>query len=200
MLEERSPEDDPLSDPLETDEGSTERFLELASQRFLNSGYAATTVRDLAREGGVTIHFVYKTFKDKAGVLSAVVRWSFDRDTPAPGPDGTLAAHVRDLAASFSRRARVRALAVEFASAARRDSDARDAMAAWQTRTMGKFLDFYRKRQARGEIDRSIDPADLLSLLWAAEFGFGVLETIGIDPGDPDQIARLFSLLIDSVS
>jgi AcrR family transcriptional regulator len=200
MLQERSREDDPHSDALETDEGSTEGFLELAAERFLNSGYAATTVRDLAREAGVTIHFVYKTFKDKAGVLSAVVRWSFDRDTPSLGPDQTLAAHVKDLAASFSRRARVRALAVEFASTARRDGDARDAMAAWQTRTMEKFLDFYRQRQERGEIDQSIDPADLLSLLWAAEFGFGVLETIGIDPGDPDQIARLLSRLVQSVS
>ena len=192
-------EDDPLSGAAQTDEGVIERFLELASQRFLNSGYAATTVRDLAREAGVTVHFVYKTFKDKAGVLSAVVRWSFDRDTPAPGPDGTLVAHVRDLAASFARRARVRALVVEFASAARRDTDARDAMAAWQTRTMGKFLDFYRMRQAAGEIDQSVDPADLLTLLWAAEFGYGVLETIGIDPGDPRQISRLVGLLIDSV-
>ena len=75
MLEQRSPEDDPLCDALETYEGSTERFLELAAQRFLNSGYAATTVRDLAREAGVTIHFVYKTFKDKAGETQKRTEW-----------------------------------------------------------------------------------------------------------------------------
>jgi AcrR family transcriptional regulator len=198
-MEEASSDEDAGSAAGQTNGGSIEHFLDVASKRFLNPGYAATTVRDLAREAGVTVHFVYKTFKDKAGVLSAVVRWSFNRDTPAPQDDGTLASYVRALAATFSQRARVRALVVEFASAARRDAGARDAMASWRGQTMAQILDFCRMCQARGEIDQSIDPYDLISLLWAAEFGYGVLETIGIEPGDPDQISRLLDLFVDSV-
>jgi AcrR family transcriptional regulator len=198
-MEEPSSDEEIPSAAAETDGGSIERFLEVACQRFLHPSYAATTVRDLAREAGVTVHFVYKTFRDKAGVLSAVVRWSFDRDTPAPQAGGTLAGYVHALAASFSQRARVRALVVEFASAARRDSGARDALADWRGRAMAQVLDFYRACQARGEIDQSIDPYDLISLLWAAEFGYGVLETIGIEAGDPNQISRLLDLFVESV-
>ncbi len=196
---EPSSDEDTRSAADQTDGSSIERFLEVASQRFLHPGYAATTVRDLAREAGVTVHFVYKTFRDKAGVLSAVVQWRFDRDTPAPQAGGTLAGYIQALAASFSQRARVRALVVEFASAARRDTGAREAMADWRGQAMAQILDFYRTCQARGEIDQSIDPYDLISLLWAAEFGYGVLETIGIEPGDPNQISRLLELFVESV-
>lgn len=176
-----------------------DRFLALASEQFLRSGYAATTIRDLAREAGVTVHFVYKSFRDKAGVLSAAIRWRAEHDAPDPPQQGSLAHYVRGAVASFRQRATVRALVVEFASAARRDPDARSAMTASQQQAMEAVLQFYRFRQASGDLDPSVDPYALLSLLWAAEFGYGILEAIGIDPGDPAQIAELYDRLLASV-
>ncbi|MGV7529729.1 TetR/AcrR family transcriptional regulator, partial [Mycobacterium kansasii] len=48
------------------------RVLQAARQRFLAQGYAATKIAEIARDAGVSVETVYKTFATKAGVLKAL--------------------------------------------------------------------------------------------------------------------------------
>ncbi|MEE6135096.1 helix-turn-helix domain-containing protein [Mycobacterium sp. 050128] len=46
--------------------------LAAARQRFLDQGYAATTIAEIARDAAVSVETVYKAFTTKAGVLKAL--------------------------------------------------------------------------------------------------------------------------------
>jgi len=47
-------------------------ILDAAERQFLDQGYAATTVAGIAREAGVSVETVYKSFGGKAGLVGAI--------------------------------------------------------------------------------------------------------------------------------
>ena len=49
-----------------------ERLIEVARRAFLNQGYAATTVAEIANEAGVSVETIYKTFGGKTGLVRAI--------------------------------------------------------------------------------------------------------------------------------
>jgi AcrR family transcriptional regulator len=60
-------------------------ILESARRRFLEQGYAATTVGEVAGDAGVSVETVYKSFANKAGLLKAVFDVSVaGDDEPVP--------------------------------------------------------------------------------------------------------------------
>ncbi|HEY5985918.1 MAG TPA: helix-turn-helix domain-containing protein [Streptosporangiaceae bacterium] len=62
---------------------SRRRVVAAATQRFLQAGYAATTIADVARAAGVAVQTVYSAVGGKAGLLIAVVNQAVagdDRD------------------------------------------------------------------------------------------------------------------------
>lgn len=103
-----------------------ERVLQAARQRFLAQGYAATTVAEIARDAGVSVETVYKTFATKAGVLKALFDVSVaGDDDPIPmaqrdviqqvrnAPDAArkIAIYAKHLASTMPRSAPVQLLA-----------------------------------------------------------------------------------------
>jgi AcrR family transcriptional regulator len=59
--------------------------LSAARQRFLDQGYAATTIAEIARDAAVSAETVYKAFATKAGVLKALFDVSVaGDDEPVP--------------------------------------------------------------------------------------------------------------------
>lgn len=61
------------------------RVLQAARRRFLQDGYAATTLGAIAGEAGVSVQMIYKAFKNKRGVLKAVFDFSVaGDDEPVP--------------------------------------------------------------------------------------------------------------------
>ena len=58
----------------ESDAGGRERLLRAATRLFAAKGYAATTVRDILREAGVTAPVLYYHFGNKEGVFLALAR------------------------------------------------------------------------------------------------------------------------------
>jgi AcrR family transcriptional regulator len=63
-------------------------MLEAARRRFLERGYAATTIGDIAEAAGVSAPTVYKAFANKAGLLKAVVDVAIvGDDEPVPMMD-----------------------------------------------------------------------------------------------------------------
>lgn len=61
------------------------RILGAAQLRFVNGGYAATTVESIAREAGVAVDTVYATFGTKRGLLAALI------EVRAAGDDAAVA-------------------------------------------------------------------------------------------------------------
>lgn len=51
---------------------SRQAVVEAARLRFLDNGYALTTITDVARDAKVSPETIYKTFRNKAGLLRAV--------------------------------------------------------------------------------------------------------------------------------
>src|SRR3954452_15446414 len=65
--------------------------LQAARRRFLDRGYAGTTLAEVAADAGVSVETVYKTFSSKAGLLKALF------DTSVAGDDEATPMEDRDL-------------------------------------------------------------------------------------------------------
>ena len=57
-------------------------ILDAAERRFLNDGYASTTIAAIAREAGVSVETIYKAFGGKAGMVRAL----YERGLTGRGP------------------------------------------------------------------------------------------------------------------
>jgi len=72
-------------------DGTRQRLLRAARERFATNGYAATTVRDIATEAGVNVALINRYFISKEGLFEAcldrTVKELGDRDTEASTVD-----------------------------------------------------------------------------------------------------------------
>jgi len=122
-------------------EQNRQRALRAARQRFLAQGYAATTIAEIARDAGVSVETVYKTFTTKAGVLKALFDVSVaGDDDPVPmaqreviqevrnAPDAgrKIAIYAKHLASTMPRSAPVQLLARDGAASSP------DAASVWK--------------------------------------------------------------------
>lgn len=62
---------------------SRERTLDVAQEKFLGQGFAATTIASIAEEAGVSVDTIYKTYGGKAGLLRAIA----ERGLLGAGPE-----------------------------------------------------------------------------------------------------------------
>lgn len=65
-------------------ERNRERVVEVARERFLGEGYAATTVAAIARDAGVSVETVYKAFGGKPGLVRAILARALEGAGPVP--------------------------------------------------------------------------------------------------------------------
>lgn len=86
-----------------------ERIVDAARRRFRTSGYAATTLREIALEAGVAVQTVYAVFGSKANILREL-RLAVVGDTEADAAWGEAlgAATVDDAVRAFARSIRLR--------------------------------------------------------------------------------------------
>ncbi|MDQ3475770.1 MAG: TetR/AcrR family transcriptional regulator [Actinomycetota bacterium] len=59
-----------------------EAVLDAAERQFLDAGYAATTLASIAKEAGVSVETIYKSFGGKSGLVRAI----YDRGLTGHGP------------------------------------------------------------------------------------------------------------------
>jgi AcrR family transcriptional regulator len=72
------------------------RVLAAASRRFLEQGYAATTLAELAADANVSVVTIYKAFGNKAGLLKEVFDFAVaGDDEPVPMIDRDFAHRIR---------------------------------------------------------------------------------------------------------
>lgn len=192
-----APEVEPTGDQHQT----RTRLLELATEVFADEGYAAVSVRDLARRSSLTTGAIYAHFLNKAELLVEAIdaRVAADVEPPGERPDVTFRDYLTDLNRRFPERADLRALLLEGATAARNDGVVRERLTAEQGDRVRSWVEEYEAAQAGGELDPAVDMRTVVLMLWSMELGLGVIEALGLDAPDPDAWAELTGRFIQSI-
>lgn len=150
-----------------------------ARQLFIEQGFAATTIGDIAAAANVSQQFIYAAFSSKRGLLAKVVDWTLvGDDEPIPMADrpsiiairqertiaGKCALHARHVRLVAPR---VSPLVHMLRSAAAADSDARAIYETGeQQRHTGATL-FIRNLRSAGELRAGLSDPQAADALWA---------------------------------
>ena len=168
------------------------RLLDLAARMFIESGYAAISLRDIADEAGLTKGAIYGHFRSKGQLLVEVIRSELaQRDTMLDL--GEAAQHpdiLFDLFISPGSR-ELRLLQTDAAAAARHDPDVAAGVeevfaerAEWILETLSPYA----------------DPDTVLFVINALSSGIGVQEAHGRDVPDIEVWRRTLSAMFEALS
>lgn len=174
-----------------------DNLLELATARFVEQGYARTSVRDLARESDRTTGALYGHFRNKADLLAEVIaaRIAALEDHFPRGV--SLVEGLRENWRRSADRADLRALLLEGAVAARHDPEIRERLGRPQAEALAKWADRVREHATEIDLDPALDLEVLLTVSWALELGLGLLEAYGIALPDPEVAADMMARLAE---
>jgi len=187
--------DDEPATPLTRD-----RLLELAGQVFADEGYAAVSVRDLARRSSLTTGAIYAHFLNKADLLVEAIDARVDAGVEAPRDiETTFRDYLEDVGRRVGERTQLRALLLEGAATARGDAAVRERLNREQVRRMESWVVEYEAAQAAGQLDPALDMRAAVMMLWAMELGLGVLEAFGIEDPDPEAWAELTRRFVQAI-
>jgi AcrR family transcriptional regulator len=183
--------DDVAGPPTAKARATRAALIRFAGEYFVDEGYGAVSVRDLARRMQLTSGAIYGHFRSKADLLVAAIRERIATDLEAPyqGRALGLVDHLTAQARAYRARAGMRALLVEGAAAARVDPDVRQQLRAAHAAKLAEWRAIYRQLQADGEIDAAVDVDAMLDFVWAVELGLGMLEALDVDLPKPSRWA-----------
>ena len=140
-------------------------------------------MRDIAREGPVSMGAIYLHFKNKAELLVEALETKISEDLEAVNPPGPVD-HVERLTSAgreITARRELRALLVQAAAAAQTDDEARTRIREAQEAHVNDWIERYEADRERLELDRDLDLPTAVLYTWAAELGLGMLEAFGMD-------------------
>jgi hypothetical protein len=100
---------------------------------------------------------------------------------------------------SYRSRAGLRALLVEAAAAARIDPEVKRQLHELQTTKLAEWNAIYRQLQEVEGLDPSVDMDAVLTMLWAAELGLGLLESWEVELPKPATWGRAVARFIGSL-
>ena len=182
------------------------KVIEAAKQLFINNGYPATTLDAVADAADVSLPTLYRLFKSKRVLLSAVLETAFVGDDepvafgdrPAvqaalsePDPDELLTSFAR-IGRQFMDRAS--AILHVLASAAQVDTEAADLLAEIRQQRYTGQSRIVAALVARGALDPALEPseaADTVYLLWSPDTHRILTVERGWTPGQyEDWLAR----------
>jgi AcrR family transcriptional regulator len=185
------------------DRGATTRaaLVQAATEMFVEDGYGAVAVRDLARRTGLTTGAIYGHYRNKAGLLVAAIseRIATELEAPSSGRGAGLRDSIGRQWRTYRSRTAMRALLVEGAAAARVDSEVRAELSAVLEAKLDEWRAVYHEIQANERLDPEADMETLMLLLFSAELGLGVLESIGVDLPKPIAWERTIERLLGTV-
>ena len=153
-------------------------ILEAARTRFLERGYATTTIGDIASAVGVSVETVYKAFANKAGLLKAVFDVAIvGDDAPIPFQQREMVARIRaepdgrkkleiygnDYAQRAERAVPVQLLAREAAAS---DPGARAVLDELNQERLSGMTAFSQHLHESKVLRRGVRAADALDVLW----------------------------------
>jgi AcrR family transcriptional regulator len=172
-----------------------------AYELFVEQGYGAVSVRDLARRTQVTSGAIYGHFRNKADLLVAAIADHIDRDlyVHADGRAKGLRWYLERQWRDYRARAGLRALLVEAAAAARVDPEVERQMHDLQVAKLAEWKAIYHDIQRDEGLDPDVDMDAVLVMLWATELGLGLLESWDVELPKPAAWARLVDRLLGSL-
>jgi len=183
-------------------EATRARLIELAAEVFANEGYAAASMRDLADRSGLSSGAIYGTFRSKADLLAEAVDATIATEVEAL-PTAVLERSLPEIEAyqyeHAPERARVRALLLEAAVAARSDADVRTRLREAMLPHIEMATAAQEEWRDRAGVDPTLDMRALVTLLWTADLGLAVLESMGVDPPDSKAWSELIRRLLMSL-
>jgi AcrR family transcriptional regulator len=207
MMSATQPQEPASRSGRDRSEATRSALIDLAVELFSTRGYAETSMRDIAREGPVSMGAIYLHFKNKAELLAEALETKISEDLEAVNPSGPvdhverLTSNARDIAARHD----LRALLVQAAAAAQTDDEARTRIREAQEAHVDDWIARYEADRERLELDRDLDLPTAVLYTWASELGLGMLEAFGMGPLDPNQwadiqnrVARSFRLPKDA--
>jgi AcrR family transcriptional regulator len=175
-------------------------LVQTAYELFVEHGYGAVSVRDLARRTQVTSGAVYGHFRSKADLLVAVIADHIERDLHQVGSAGDpLRSYLQRQWRSYRQRTGLRALLVEAAAAARVDPEVERQLHDLQTARFAEWNAIYRGLQKSEGLDPAVDMDALVTMLWAVELGLGVLEAWHVELPKPATWGKLVDRIIGSL-
>ncbi len=190
-----------MAEPLTQKARSTRAALvRSAYDLFIEQGYGAVSVRDLARRTQVTSGAIYGHFRNKADLLVAAIADHIDRDLylKTDGRTG-LRSYLQRQWRGYRSRAGLRALLVEAAAAARVDPEVERQMHDLQTAKLAEWKAIYHEIQQEEGLDPDVDMDAVLIMLWATELGLGLLESWDLELPKPATWANLADRILSSL-
>ena len=168
--------------------GTRVRLLEVAARLFIERGYAAVSMRDIASAAKLTKGAVYGHFRSKGQLFVEVIRWKIAERDHAPGFSEATADFDRGIGLMYAEDRRdIRLLEVDAAAAARHDPDVAAGLA-----------NLYGERDARIR-DAMADVRDPDTAAWLVgvlSAGIGTKESTGLPLPDADRLhATLVAVL-----
>jgi AcrR family transcriptional regulator len=194
-----------LPEPRPTEKARATRaaLISSAAEAFVDDGYGATSVRDLADRSELTSGAIYGHFKSKANLLGEAVRFRIDHDLDEAGRREygslPLADYLERNFRDYERRQALRALIVEAAAAGRVDPDVRKLVHDVIVEKQKEWNAIYEGLWQSEHLDPEIDPSTVQMVLFATELGFGVLEALEVDLPKPNALGRLVGRFIGSL-
>jgi len=175
-----------------------------ACDLFIEQGYGAVSVRDLARRTQVTSGALYGHFRNKADLLVAAIADHIDQDLYLPGAGRdtgreTLRSYMQRQWKTYRARAGLRALLVEGAAAARIDPEVKRQLHELQTAKLAEWKAIYHELQETEGLDPAVDMDAVLTMLWATELGLGLLEAWDVELPKPATWGRVVDRFIGSL-
>jgi AcrR family transcriptional regulator len=147
------------------------RLMGIACELFLDHGYSAVTVQQIADKAGVTKGGLYGHFRSKGQLLVEVIRWQTAQRESTPEFLESVRDPDRAIGLMFDESGRAaRLLEIDAASAARHDQDIAAGMAA---------IDRERQAAVRTALTNVVaDPQTMGWLVIALAMGIGMAEAI----------------------
>jgi AcrR family transcriptional regulator len=168
-----------------------QRLIDAAADMFATRGFEQTSVRAIGDELGLTTGAVYNHFRSKADLLAAAVADGIGEQVDVEQPaSSTYVDGAAELFRRYRSQAKLRALLLAAATAAKQDDDVRERLRAIQDERMAAWIAVAERDRALGEVDvEGVAVDTLVKLLWALEFGLVVFEVFGMELPDPEETA-----------
>jgi AcrR family transcriptional regulator len=171
--------------------GTRRRLLAVAGELFIERGYSAVSVRDIAARADLTNGAVYGHFRSKGQLLVEVIRAKLaERDFASRSADGSVEP-LHGVELLYDERGReIRLLEVDAAAAARTDPDVAAGLAS-----------LYEERHARirDAMAALRDPEAAAWLVSVLTGGIGMKEAAGLPRPDNERLRVVFDEIIPSL-
>ena len=188
--------------PTPKGEATRARLIQLAAEVFAEEGYAAASIRDLADRSGLSSGAIYGAFRGKADLLAEAVDATIASDVEAL-PPAVMRQTLPEIDAyqyeHAPQRDRVRALLLEAAVAARADPDVRVRLREAMLPRIDMATEAHEEWRDRAGVDPGLDLRALVTLIWSADLGLGVLAALGIDLPESRAWSSLMRRLLKSL-